>query len=549
MNKFNKLLKTELSYVTFTVLVAIYFALVINLPIYKELASITQHLDNVKLGFLISVPLFFAAALNFLFNLFSWPWITKPFFVALLVFSSAVSYAGYNYGTMFDYGMVQNIFETDSGEAQAYISQYSIIWVAVMGIIPAILVAKSKLVWRSDFTKLVVTKVLSMAASLAVIAFIAAFYYQDYASIGRNNSYLKKMIIPTQFVYSTTGYIKDTYLSSPMEFKTLGAKAQQSDRAVAQANSKPNLVVFVMGETARAQNYQVNGYPRPTNQYTQPLNMITFHDVRSCGTATAVSVPCLFTNLTHDSFDSEQATHQDNWLDILQHAGVDVLWKENDGGDKSMAARIKKIEVDRSESNEFCDGSRCYDMALLEDFERNVDSMDGNRFVVMHLNGSHGPTYYKRYPESMAQFQPACDRADIENCTQQEIINSYDNTILYTDYVVSQTIKRLQALQDKYNAALVYVSDHGESLGEHGVYLHGLPYSFAPDYQNHVPLMMWFSDGFQQAKQINLSCLESHTTKRDTYSHDNLFHSMLGLMDVETDEYDANYDLFKTCRD
>ena len=209
------------------------------------------------------------------------------------------------------------------------------------------------------------TKLVSMLSSLAVIAVIASVYYQDYASVGRNNSYLKKIIIPTQFVYSATGYVKEKYFTTPEPYREIGIDAKQSDSAVKQAQNKPTLLVFVVGETARTQNYQLNGYKRETNPYTSKLGVISFQEVASCGTATAVSVPCMFSQLTRSEFERTKADNQDNALDILKRAGISLLWKENDGGDKEVAKNIDIITIDRTENNELCNGKTCYDMALL----------------------------------------------------------------------------------------------------------------------------------------------------------------------------------------
>ncbi|HDY7745073.1 TPA: phosphoethanolamine--lipid A transferase [Vibrio vulnificus] len=548
MNRIKTLFNRECSYTTFTLVLAIYFATIVNLPIYKELFSIISHLDSVKVGFVISVPIFFLAALNFLFNLFSWPWLSKPFFAVLLLLSAMVSYAGYNYGTLFDYGMIANIMETDSSEAGSYLSAYSVIWTLLMGVVPTLLVCKLNLSLSGSTLHMVAKKAASMLASLAVIAVIAGLYYQDYASIGRNNTHLKKMIIPTQYVYSATKYVRDTYFSTPQPYRQLGLDAKQSELALQQAEQKPTLLVFVVGETARSQNYQANGYARPTNQYTNELGMISFQDVSSCGTATAVSVPCMFSNMTRSNFDRPTADNQDNALDILNRAGVSLLWKENDGGDKDVAKNIPLFTVDRSRKDTLCNGSTCYDMALLENFEQDVENLKGNRVLALHLIGSHGPTYFQRYPKDKAAFMPDCPRADIENCSVEQIVNTYDNTILYTDYVLSQTINKLKALEERYNTALIYVSDHGESLGENGLFLHGMPYSLAPEYQTKVPLMLWMSPSFAQTKQINADCLKQQAKQTDTYSHDYIFHSLLGVMDVSTSEYDATLDLFKQCR-
>jgi len=537
-----------MSYALFTLLLAGYFTFVINIPFYKELEVIFNRLDSVDLGFMVSIPILLWAILNFLFNVFSWPRLTKPFFIVLLVCSSIVSYAGYNYGAIFDQSMMANLFETNSSEASAYISVYSICWVIAIGVLPALLIWKVALRKPQSIWRLVLSKLVSMLLSVVIFLIIATFYYQNYASVGRNNNHLQKVLIPSEFVYSLTDYLKQKYFSSPIEYRQLGLDAKQSETALSSQNNKPTLVVFVVGETARTQNYHLNGYPRQTNPYTEALGVVSFQDVSSCGTATAVSVPCMFSNMTHSSFDRDKADNQDNVLDIASRAGIDVLWLDNDGGDKDVAKNVAKRELDPKTGSQFCDGKICYDMALLSQFEDDVDSLTGNRLIALHLIGSHGPTYFKRYPKEMGVFQPDCQRADIENCSHEQLVNTYDNTIRYTDFMLSQTIERLKSLEDQYNTALLYVSDHGESLGEDGVYLHGLPYSFAPLYQKRVPLIFWASDGFAKQKQLDMGCIQQEATQTNTFSHDNIFHSLLGIMDVETNEYDSQLDIFNHCR-
>ena len=537
----------NLSYVGISFCLALYFVVIVNLPVYSALSDVLSKLDGVKIGFVISIPIFFLATFNFLFNLFSWPWLTKPFFALLILLSAAVSYAGFNYGTLFDSDMIANIVETDSSEAGSYFSLYSLVWMIGMGIIPALLLIITPIQKNKSFFNLILRKLTSMAISLVVIGTVAMMYYQDYASVGRNNSYLRQLIIPTQLVYSIGKYVHRTYLATPIIYREIGLDAKQTPQALSAATDKPTLVVFVLGETARSQNYQLNGYSRPTNSYTKALNVISFQDVSSCGTATAVSVPCMFSSFTRDNYSRQAADNQDNFLDILKRAQVGLFWIENDGGDKNVAKNIDKIEIDRSRVDELCNGQTCYDMAMLENIEKNIDKMQGNRMLLMHLIGSHGPTYFQRYPQDKKVFQPDCPRADIENCTVDQIINTYDNTILYTDYVIAQTIEKLKTLEDKYNTALIYISDHGESLGENGLFLHGMPYGLAPEYQTQVPMIFWTSPGFEREKSLNTTCLRNNAQQK-TYSQDNLFHSMLGIMDITTEVYNPHMDLFANCR-
>ncbi len=545
MNLFTK--KKYLSYSGLAFIIALYYALIINLPIYAELKTVFAHSHSVKMGFIISIPILFLAVFNLIFNLLSWPYITKPIFAILLISSSIVSYASFNYGTLFDRSMITNIFEKNSNEAFSYLSLSSILWVVLMGVIPALILIKIPINKNKSFIKFILSKSVSIVISIIAVALIASLYYQDYASVGRNNKSLYRLIIPTQYVYSTVSYLTKTYFLPPLPYKKLGTDATQAPKALITASKKPTLLIFLVGEIARAQNYHLDGYKRNTNPYTEKQNVIAFQHVTSCGTATAVSVPCMFSAQPKAEYNARRSINQDDLIDILNRANVDTFWLENDGGDKGVAKHSKEKTIDNTKTNEECNGHACLDIALLDNFKKHVETLKGNRVIFMHMMGSHGPTYFQRYPKSKAKFLPDCQRADIENCSIEQITNSYDNTILYTDFFMSQVINQLKTMQNQFNTALFYISDHGESLGEDGLFLHGAPYSLAPDYQTHVPLIFWASQDFEQNKHLNRECL-LHQAKKQRVSQDYVFHSVLGIMDIKTKVYNPKLDIFAACR-
>ena len=536
-----KKIKFTLSYTSLALILALYYATIVNIPLYSEFYKILSKLDNVHVSFIFAIPTFIFLLNAILFNLLSWPFLGKPIFIFLLITSSMVSYVMLYYGINVDYGMIENAFETDPSEAASYLNLHSITWITIMGVIPSLLVAFAPMKPGLALLKKSVVLVVLFSLLLALLFFT----YKDFSSVGRNNKYLKKMIIPGFYVYSTLNYIHDTYLTTPMTFKHIGEDATLTADV---ATEKPTLFFFILGETARSQNYALNGYAKNTNPYTEKQGVISFQNVHSCGTATAVSVPCMFSQQGRHDYDKERSYTQDNVMDILQRAGVSLLWKENDGGDKEVAKRIPKIEIDTSHKNQFCNGSTCLDMSLLQNLDSEVSSMKGKeKLVVMHIMGSHGPTYYLRYPKDQQKFLPDCQSSEIENCSIDQIVNTYDNTIVYTDYVISQAIDKLKALSDQYNTALFYISDHGESLGENGVYLHGVPYAVAPAFQTTVPLILWMSDGFKKSKKINEQCLKNEA-KRGGFSQDYVFSTLLGIMDVKTDAYNKNLDIYHPCR-
>ena len=524
-------------------LLAVVFAFLLNWAVLLHFYDILTHLEHVKMGFVISIPFVLVAALNFVFMPFSIRYLLKPFFALLLVTGSMVSYATLKYKVMFDQSMIQNIVETNPQESHSYLNGSDILWMLLMGVLPAILLFLIKIEYPAKWYKGIAYRLLSMTASLLLIAGIAVLYYQDYASVGRNNPTLNKEIIPANYVYSSVRYLQETYFTTKEPFQTLGDDAKR-----VASKQKPTLMFLVIGETARSQNFAMNGYSRDTNAFTsQTGEVISFKNVHSCGTATAVSVPCMFSNMNRTEYKASKASNSENLLDVVHKTGVSLLWKDNDGGCKGVCKRIPTIEIKPTDNAKLCDGETCYDEVMLEHLDEEVAKMAGDKLIAFHMIGSHGPTYYQRYPAEHRHFMPECARSDIENCTQEQLVNSYDNTVRYTDHVLAQMIEKLKKYSDQYNTVLLYVSDHGESLGESGLYLHGTPYKLAPDQQTHIPMQVWMSPGFIADKQMNMACLKNNAVKND-YSHDNVFSSVLGLWDISTRVYNPDLDLFRGCR-
>ncbi|WP_447747992.1 phosphoethanolamine transferase [Aeromonas veronii] len=524
-------------------LLVLFFALVLNWPIFLHFYTVLSALTHVKAGFVISIPLVLIAALNAVFIPFTFRFVLKPFFTVLILTGSIVSYAMLKYGVIFDAGMIQNIVETNSGEAGAYLNGSVALWFLLTGLLPVLVLWSLRIRYPARWYQGLALRAGALAIFLLFIGGVASLYYQDYASVGRNNKSLAKEIVPANYVHGLYKYGRDVLFATPIPYQQLG-----TDARVVARGSKPTLMFLVVGETARSQNYSLNGYGKATNSFTaKEQGVVSFRNVRSCGTATAVSVPCMFSNLTRRGYDDQLASSRDGLLDVLQHAGVSVLWKENDGGCKGVCRNVPTIEILPKSYPALCQGESCYDEVLLEGLDQQIAGMKGNKLVAFHLMGSHGPTYFRRYPASERVFMPDCPRSDIENCSNEELVNTYDNTIRYTDKVVGLLIDKLKSLESQYDVGLVYLSDHGESLGAMGLYLHGTPYKFAPDDQTRVPLLTWFSPQLQADRQLDMGCLAAEASSQ-RFSHDNLFHSMLGIMDVQTSVYDNKLDLFKPCR-
>lgn len=522
--------------VSLITVVSLYFAVVFNYPINEKIHELSQGQSI----FLFITPVLLTCAFIIIFSLIAFPYLFKSIVVILTITSAMAFYAALQYNTMFDYAMIENVFETNVDEASSYLSGASIFYLVVFGVIPVLLLLKVKIVRHVSWSKEIFHRAALISVAIVGVLLISVFYFKDYASIGRNNSYLNKMINPAD-AFNTVKYINNTYLTEPLEYLTIGEDVQ----IIAAKNGKPTLMVVLVGETARAQNSAYNGYERETNPYTKDLGLIAFQNVSSCGTATAHSLPCMFSNMVRTNYNRDRANNQDDALDVLTHAGVKSVWIDNDGGDKAVAKNIEKEMISGDYSVDLCDGSSCYDEVLLQGLDERIQNTTGDQLYALHMIGSHGPTYWKRYPENMAVFIPACNRSDIENCSDEEITNVYDNTLVYSDYVIAQTIAKLKTYSDKYNVVMLYISDHGESLGENGLYLHGAPYMIAPKEQTHVPWYIWMSDDYANQKGIDKASVVKKAATGE-YSHDNLFHTILGLYGVKTDAKDNALDIIAT---
>lgn len=247
----------------------------------------------------------------------------------------------------------------------------------------------------------------------------------------------------------------------------------------------------MVGETARADRFSLNGYYKETNPELKKLNVVSFKNVSSCGTATKISLPCMFSNLGRANYDENEAFQQENALDVLSEYGVQVLWRDNNSDSKGVATRIPYQNFKSPTLNPVCD-TECRDIGMLSGLDAYIKSHQGKDIlIVLHQMGNHGPEYYRRYPENFRRFQPMCMTGELGDCSKQEVDNAYDNAILYTDYFLANVINFLKQYDEKYSTAMLYVSDHGESLGEQGIYLHAAPYLIAPKAQTHIPVIIW----------------------------------------------------------
>lgn len=539
-----KLKIRPISLLTFNLLLAIWLGVFLNIAFYEKLKSLTPY-TGIKAGLFVAASVLVVVALyNFIFQLFNWKWTAKPIAIALVFIGGFASYAVSTLGVLITSDQVQNLMQTDMAEARDTWSWHLVVWTLGMTVLPIIAILMVKLKSEPLVGQLL-KKVIASVVSLAMVGGLLFVFYVDFAAIFRENRDLKGMISPQNMIASFASYYKKKAPKENLPLVTYGEDAtmQKTD-----ASKLPKLMVLVVGETARAENFSLNGYSKNTNPKLSKQDIINFSQVSSCGTATAVSVPCMFSGMPREDYDESLANHREGLLDIAKRAGYQVTWIDNNSGCKGTCDRVEEFKIPEPIQKKWCKDEECFDDILIDSLKAYLATIpkDDTRphLVVLHQMGSHGPAYYKRVPPQYKVFKPTCDTNAIQGCSRDELLNSYDNTLLYTDYVLDSLIETLKTAT-QYETGLWYLSDHGESTGESGMYLHGAPYAIAPSQQTHVPMLMWFSDTWKQQAQKQMSCLSQQRQKE--LSQDNLFPTMLSLLDVKTKVIDPKNDMLATC--
>lgn len=481
--------------------------------------------------------------LNAAFQLLALPVLHKLIIPALLIISAAIGYSEIFLDVYFTTDMLKNVLQTNFAETSRTVTLPYLLWILGFGVLPAILYLLVKINYHCWYKELAY-RVGMIVLSAVVILGIAKGFYQDYAGFVRNNKSVPALIVPSNFISASVNEIKRIRQAN-MPYTQLGLDAAQE-----KPDDYRHLTVLVVGETTRAQNWGLNGYQPQTTPLLAARGdqVINFKNVTSCGTATAVSVPCMFSGMGREHYDSVKASHQDNILDVLQRAGVDVIWLDNDSGCKGVCDRVQSKDITALNDPNYCKDGECLDNVLLQHVDEVIRNMKKDTVLVLHTIGSHGPTYYERYTPEYRRFTPTCDTNEIQKCTNEQLVNTYNNGILYIDQFLDKVIQKVDAYSE-LESAVYYLSDHGESLGENGVYLHGTPYAIAPDQQTHVPMIMWFSERFRENEHIDFDCLRKNAAEK-SYSQDNLYSTLFGLMDMNpsTSVYQKNLDIIAQCK-
>ncbi len=474
--------RPRIGHLTLNLVVTVYVMGVLNVGVWSRLLDLFPDRPwNVAL-FLLAF-----SGLTFLTLELLGPWrLQKPVAAVLILLAASAAYFERTYGVLVDRELVRSVFETTPTEAQHLITPAAVGWICLTGILPAALVFWPRVtrvgIWHQLWRW-------PLAVALSVVVVLGALFV-DYAAASstlRAHRDVAGAYQPGATLAALVRYGKEQFTSGERIVLPVGTDAVPGPHL--EETPAPVLLVFFVGETLRAQNFGIDGYDRDTTPGLRDRQVINVPNAQSCGTATAVSLPCMFSPLTQAEYSRDGFLGRENLLDVVARAGFDVRWSDNNTGDQHVAARFGWARVDETLDPAACE-TECTDEVFLPLIEQTAATITRNTILVLHMIGNHGPAYSLRYPRERAQFTPDCQTSQFADCSREEIVNAYDNAVLETDYVLSQAIDILQA-SDRVTPALFFVSDHGESLGEGGLYLHAAPMFMAPEEQTHVPMLMW----------------------------------------------------------
>ncbi len=531
-------LRPSLAPLTLKLLVSVFLTATANATFWTRLTDVQSgHPGMIAGGGVLAF-----ATILFCISLFTLPGLVRPILALALILGAVASYFQDQLGVVIDRDMLQNAVNTTGNESRHLMTFGFVSRLVLFGLLPAGLV-----MWVKPRPMRWWGQMLHYPAALAVaLGLFAATMMTDYkafSSMLREQRQIASAIIPTTPIVGAVKFAKLHLITRNLVAAPIGLDAQKGVRI--QTAGKPSLTLIVIGETSRAANWSLGSYDRPTNPELGRRDVVYADKVRSCGTSTATSMPCMFAHYGIENHSQTASRSNQNLLDVLQQTGFDVQWWDNNTGSLGVAARVPETQFKAADDADTCARGECTDGVFLPKLDDLLNTITKDTVIVYHQIGSHGPAYYLRYPETFRPFPDDCRSADFAKCSAQQITNAYDNTVAYTDMFLSTLIDRMGA-QDRVLTSMLYVSDHGESLGEGGIYLHAAPYFMAPDVQTEVPLVLWTSPAYRAAFKLDQACIQAKA-QPGALTHDVFFHTILGLADVTTELHSSDLDLTAGC--
>ena len=482
-----------------------FFKFVFNTLDYKSLSGITIIVSLVIIMLVVNA---FVLYLIFFLSRF----VGKLLLVIFFIINAIALYFINTYNVLIDITMIGNVINTDYEEASSFFSWGLIMYLILFGLIPSFFIIKAKIIKES-------LKRFLISFSLTLLFIICMVFVNggNWRWIDKNSTKLGALAMPWSYIVNTSRYYIKKSKENEKEILLPNATIKDNEKSIA---------VLVIGESARSQNFSLYGYEKLTNPLLSKIENLHSYKATACATYTTAGVKCILehknTNKLYEILPN-----------YLHRNNVEVIWKTTNWGEPPI--HIKNF-YNKTELRKDCEGEECsYDEILLKGLQEQILASNKDKIlIVLHTSTSHGPSYNTKYPSRFENFKPVCNSVELGECTSEELINAYDNTIVYTDYILSSLIENLKELKD-YNSLMMFVSDHGESLGENNLYMHGIPVAFAPKEQLEIPFIVWMSDNSKQLKY----------NKTETLSQNHVFHSVLNFLAIESPIYDESMNIFK----
>ncbi len=506
------MLKSNLKLTHFVLLMSFLNFVFFHLPFYTYVFNHIDYKSFNGIILIVSLVILMLVLNTFVFYLiFSLSrYFGKFLLVLFFIINSVAVYFVNTYSVIIDESMIGNVLNTNYEESSSFFSYKLIVYIIFLGILPSVFIIKANII------KVELKKFLTLSSlTLLFIAVLVFANASNWLWIDKNSKQLGGLAMPWSYSVNTSLFYIHKYKKNEKEILLPNAVIKDNQKSV---------VVLVIGESARSQNFSLYGYKKNTNPLLSKIPNLFHFNANSCATYTTAGVKCIL-----------EPTNSDDLYEILPNYlyrnNVEVVWRTTNWGEPPV--HIKNYQG-RDILQKYCKGEECnYDEVLLAGLKEQILASKKNKIlIILHTSTSHGPTYSKKYPPSFETFKPVCNSVELGKCSQEELLNAYDNTIVYTDYILSKVIEDLKELKE-YKSAMMFVSDHGESLGEKNLYMHGVPISFAPKEQYEIPFIVWVSDNSKQLKP------------NETLTQNHVFHSVLNFLNIQSPVYDEKLNIFK----
>ena len=507
----------RISLFTFSCIVSIGTLLLYNMPFFQYVANHSNETVGGRL-FLLASLVIIMLALNFMMTylvMFLLRKVGRVLLAILSVINATAVYFIYTYSVMIDATSIENVFNTRYAEASGFFSWQ--LWLSMIGFgaLPALYCLLQPVTY-GKVRRLGV----SCGCALLMVLAVASLNVGQTLWITQHDTELGGLLQPWSYLVNTCRVASFNHDAQVEEIKLPDGSITDEEKAV---------VVLVIGESARKANFQLYGYQRPTNPLLSKQEKLKVYHATSCATYTTAGTKAIL-----------EPKISDDLYELLPNyafrTGVDVVWRTSNWGEPPI--HIDEYLTDDELGKQFPGEDVSHDAILLKGLRERIEASRKHKvLIVLHTSTSHGPKYADKYPQQFEVFKPVARNVEEGEKNVSMLANAYDNSIVYTDYLLDSLITTLRDMND-WRSAMIFISDHGESLGENKVFMHGLPMKLAPKEQYEIPFLVWTSDDFRSYKSDDKlpAVLEQHY----------IFHSVLNLLSIQSPAYSQDFDVFQS---